>query len=338
MKIICRSLPVLTALLLLGQSGDEVDVSCETVSGIQACPISSDENGVAAFNATNRKEKVDASNNLVFSGNVSSALDQIVAFRRRRTPALRTNVVWPSAPIQALTYPATAEIPLRVWIICGTMVAGACAAPSQQYLNDLNDFPTHANFRLQYERVGVRLSTSGNWLSDVTGGALDAWKDFQGESCGQFEAAARNTSPPTFQQNSVNVYIVETVDTYQNYGLYCDPSDIVVVANTVSWDVMLHETGHVLTLQDLPVSGFGAADSTGNYMVSAPGPSGTREFFTEGQTFRVHFNALVSPPSLMARLFPGRMSLMRSCGSTNEEAAHAIPPCPREDWRLWADQ
>src|SRR6266567_8177333 len=146
MKTLCRCLPALAALLLLGQAGDEVDLSCETATGVQACPSSSAENGVAAFNATNRKEKVDTANNLVFSGSVSPALNQLVAFRRRRTPVLRTNVVWPSAPKQSLTYPAAAEIPLRIWIICSGMQAAASTAPSQPYLDDLNDFPAHANF------------------------------------------------------------------------------------------------------------------------------------------------------------------------------------------------
>src|SRR5689334_7247323 len=49
MNILCRSLPALATFLLLGQAGYEVNVSCDTSTGVQPCPLSSAENGVAAF-------------------------------------------------------------------------------------------------------------------------------------------------------------------------------------------------------------------------------------------------------------------------------------------------
>ena len=279
------AIPAVAAVLLLGQAGDSISLTCDTASSVQICPSSTAENGVAAFDATTIVKRVGNANTVQFSSDINSALDQVVAFRRRRGPALLKDVNWqPGAQAVPLSYPAPADVPLRIWIICADAQGGTCNAPSQDYLDELREVPTHANFRLQYERVGVNLTTGVDWISDETGGALDSWKDFQGGRCGEFEAVVRAASPPKFQENALNVYVMQSVDSNENYGLYCDPSDIAVVANHVDWDVILHEIGHILTLQDLPVSDFEPGESKGNYMVSSPHPDEHREFFTEGQT------------------------------------------------------
>jgi hypothetical protein len=278
-------------------------------------------------------------------GRIDEAYTQVIAFQRGRAPAYKKDLVWTAnSESVTLSFTARVELPIRIWIICPDELA-VCDGPlTQADRSYLTSFRVNANAVLNAERVGIRLVKAGGVLISDETQASDNPKDFanfnSGFQCSQFLARVSGLSPPKIVPGAFNLYVVATVDGSPSRGYNCSdgPHQWAVIGATGAWPTMLHEIGHTLALDHVdqwsatwgdPV--WGPSDARDNYMYSN---SDTRMFFTEGQTFRAHFN----PGSAINKLLSIHTADERYCGLYNSDAEHAVPPCPKLEMRVWPDQ
>ncbi len=117
---------------------------------------------------------------------------------------------------------------------------------------------------------------------------------------------------------------MDTVDGGTGRGQACSiGSDFVAMGSATGDELLSHELGHDFSLEH--VNGDANFDQT-NIMHSA---SNTREFVTEGQTYRAHLD----PDSAVNAVFNGRS------GRVQRDCAHGAETdtCPRIRRRLWDD-
>ena len=125
-----------------------------------------------------------------------------------------------------------------------------------------------------------------------------------------------------FTPSRLNVYWVDTVNGGTGSGWSNFGAQIVMGKNSGD-ELLSHEIGHAFSLTHTDGN---ANFNVENIMASA---SNTRQFVTEGQSFRAHLN----PTSVLNVLYNARPGeTQRSCGFG---AADAL--CPAIHKRLWAD-
>jgi len=322
---------------LVGQSGDdEVKLECVSGASTPQCP-SGANNGVLLVAKTTYQNGTSNSNTVTFSGNVNRNYTQALSFRRGRAPGYQKGVAWTSSPnTVTLQYPGPVGLPLKIWVLCPAEQPDGTCAPLDSGLQDyLNSFRTQSNSALNWERVGVRLDKAETaWIADETQNqALTPYKDFDDDKCEDLYNKVSSLSPKKIKDGAVNLYLVLTVNGYPNKAYECLGRHLAVVGASADWTTMLHEIGHTLALDDIdPRESTWDYDAKRNFMYSNTDQG--RKFYTEGQTFRIHFNR----NSALNALLKLRPADERYCGISNQDAENETPPCPKLEARIWPDQ
>ncbi len=129
-----------------------------------------------------------------------------------------------------------------------------------------------------------------------------------------------------FDAGRINIYWINTVEGATTTG-WSDFGGRIVMGRNTGLELLVHEIGHGFSLFH-PVSCGGATATWDDTNIMAP-CSSTREFVTEGQNFRMHFN----PDSSVNALYGARPGApTEDCRNVGETAA-----CPAVERRLWDD-
>ena len=180
------------------------------------------------------------------------------------------------------------------------------------------------------------VTTSAIWRAERLGLAFEsfdityAWDnpnaaDFHDFNCGMATAMKAEIG---HTPGELNIYYVDRVDFGSGLstfaGVWC--GGIIAMGKNTSGHLLAHELGHALALDHSNQSNDADHFDTTNVMHNA---SNSREFLTEGQTFRIVFR----PGSALNNLYDVREGeLTRDCG-TNEFSNG----CPKNYRRIWAD-
>ena len=168
------------------------------------------------------------------------------------------------------------------------------------------------------ERTGLRFGTIV--FRDATANALvGSYLAFPFASPATADTLKRDIG---FDPSRLNVYWVDTVNGGSGNGVAIDGQPVVLVGRNASGGLLCHELGHAFVLEHVDPTSFDA----NNVMI----PSGnSRQFFTEGQVFRMHFH----PSSAINYLYnarPGR--IVRVCAASTSDSS-----CVANNKRLWPD-
>jgi hypothetical protein len=157
---------------------------------------------------------------------------------------------------------------------------------------------------------------------------VDATGDSDAATYFNFDCSLKNGIETDIGKTNgiINIYYVDRVDGGTGRGNACSiGSDFVAMASNTGDELLSHELGHDFGLTHIDAdTDF---DQT-NVMHSA---SNTRQYMTEGQTFRAH----VKPMSALndANIYnarPGKPT--RNCPRTTSNNE-----CPRNNKRIWSD-
>jgi hypothetical protein len=129
-----------------------------------------------------------------------------------------------------------------------------------------------------------------------------------------------------FDAGRINIYWINTVEGATTTG-WSDFGGRIVMGRNTGFELLVHEIGHGFSLFH-PVACGGSTALWDDTNIMAP-CSATREFATEGQIFRMHFN----PGSSVNALYGARPGApTEDCQNAGETAA-----CPAVERRLWDD-
>ena len=299
---------------------------------------SGEENGVIVWGSK------DASR--VFSGrsvhidNIDTGdTNQVVAFTKGRPPALNDAVTWTAGTdVVSVDYPPSFEVPVKFWILCAN--DGCSGIPSNKK-GKLAGFLVWANERLTEERAGFTLTRAGGdeWIVDetaLTGDTADLLRNFKQEGCDNFDDAVSAITTP----NAVNIYMVRTVEDSngkadESNGWQCrENDDSAVVGRKAGWGTILHEIGHVFSLEHSDDETW--SDEVGGDRNIMNSYSRTRHSLTEGQVFRMHFATRSGFNGNLSSLVPTSNSSRRPRDCKRQQAGDDLQ-CPPEQTMLWPD-
>lgn len=231
----------------------------------------------------------------------------VLAFTRGRPPVL-VSAPWTSTTDTfAFSFPDPIAIPVTVWVIKGPYDqqqarAAAAIATTSIIWDD--------------ERMG--LSFSDVEFVDATADP-DAPALYDLTLCNQ-QTLATNTIGK--RPGRINIYYVGTVDGGTDRGRACAGGDFTMMAERSGHELLSHEIGHLFGLGH--VDGDERFDRT-NVMHSA---SSTRQYLTEAQVFRSHYNSY----SALRSVYGVRTDPDRTCPDFALSAE-----CPSLARRLFAD-
>ncbi len=232
--------------------------------------------------------------------------DEIVAFTEGRPPEILTTPLWTtSIDTVTVTFRDTISISVTAWIVAGPF--------DQLRMRAINQSATTAAVWAA-ERMGIQFGEFE--IIDATGDP-DASQLQSTTQCNQRTLAQSAIGTRT---NRINVYYVGMVDNGRDRGYSC--GDVIFMADRSGHELLVHEIGHSFGLghiNDLP--GY---DRT-NVMHSS---SSVREFLTEGQVFRQHFNT----GSALNLLYSVQPNGVRQCGPSS-----LTDRCMELVRRLWID-
>lgn len=172
------------------------------------------------------------------------------------------------------------------------------------------------------ERMGCQIATF-----DITDATSDPDRSsYLDYTCSE---ASNLRSEIGYNNNGVNIYYVDRVDFGSGFstsnGVWCG-SNTIVMGSSTSDHLAAHEVGHAFALSH--VNNLTTNFDATNVMHNA---SNSREYLTEGQTFRAHFE----PSSVINTTYNLRPGLTtRDCGDLSETATAG---CPAIQKRIWAD-
>jgi len=252
-----------------------------------------------------------------YSANPASG-GEVIAFTENSPVIVQPGVNWTSdsdtIPVDLDT--SAIEVPITIWIVYAPN--GDFATQSQKALQDL--LTTNVNF--EKERLGLN-------FSNVT--VIDATNDPDAPNYYNFTCGMRSGLESDIGNNPdhINVYYLQTVDGSTTRGQSCQiGSNFSALGANAGIELQSHEIGHNLYLfhtNTLTLFGF----SQTNIMHSA---SNTREYLTEGQTFRAH----VAPQSSINDTYNARPGeVTRTCSPTSTNATTF--GCPAIQTRIWTD-
>ena len=240
---------------------------------------------------------------------------EAITFSRDRPVALQSTLWATAFGNQTVSVPfANAfDTPVTIWVVAGPF------ATTQQ--TALTLWQTAQQIDVD-ERLGVHLSPVE--IVDATTNAKAA--TYAAFTCGAGNASVTSIAADIgTRPGRINVYLVSLVDGSTSRGNACAiGGGFVAIASGSGAELLAHELGHDFGLEHIDdlTSTFNSA----NLMHSA---SNTRQFLTEGQTFRAHLR----PNSAINQLFglrPGQPT--RNCDRDT-----LTLDCPAIAKRLWAD-
>jgi hypothetical protein len=314
------------ATAMLSQTADDmVQLSC----ALTPCSTSG-ENGVLLVAKTAKRVIQPTSKSAISVGTVDPAYGQVVAFRSDHAPAIQMPETWtPHPKTVTLDYPDLADVPLQIWVICAD---AACGPVTPEMRAALETFRSNANDLLTEERAGMRISQAGGptgWISDETQNtALAVYHDFLRAQCSDLNTVV--TMIGKKKTDAVNMYLVRTVDSAPSNGYRCPVQNLAVDGSSTYWTTKLHEVGHTMSLLDAKIG----EKPDENVMYSMPSDPATRQYFSEGQIFRMHFDVDSSLNMVFGLRAP---AVQRDCGRTNADAEAATPPCPPLTTWVWPE-
>lgn len=241
--------------------------------------------------------------------------NEIISYQQERPVSLTENPGW-SSNVDDINVPFENEMgtDFYVWLLEGPsderrdQAIAACIKLDQIWHN---------------ERMGTQIS--GFQINDKTGDSDRT--PFLKFKCGDDASDIRNDIG--FNSNGVNIYYVDEVDFGDGYattnGVWCG-NNTVVMGKNASDHLAAHEIGHAFNLSH--VNNLTTNFDQTNVMHNA---SNTREYLTEGQTFRAH----LEPGSVINSTYNLRPGLTtRDCNNLSETATDT---CPAIQKRIWAD-
>lgn len=309
-----RAMIVCSALLLAA--------SCDTV---RVENVSTDvgllvDGGAGGSTVNDRRRAQDGSGAVTINvGDLSSIAapgrNETVAFGFGRSPR-RADMGWTTNNDRldmALGDPISVQ--LTIWIVQGPFAAQRDHA----FLSCVQTLAI-----LVWERTGLQLNGCDirNATSDPditsailnsTGGDNRNWNDY--------------SNLIGFNAGRINVYWIDTVDGATTSGS-SDFGGRIVMGRDTGLELLVHELGHGLSLRH-PVATCADSSTMFDHTNIMWGCSDDREFITEGQVFRIHFNPTSGLNALYAAR-PGQPT--ESCVGAGE-----TPACPALERRLWAD-
>ncbi len=234
---------------------------------------------------------------------------EAIIFNNRRAPVLRQNINWKTDnTIIVETMPDEILIPVTVWIL---------HTPYTTNRTNAIDWSLTTSMIWENERMGVA-------FEDYE--IIDATNNPNAANYLNFTCSMRNNLINDIgnKPNRINIYVVETVDGGTSRGQACSiGSDFVAMASQAGSELLSHEIGHNFGL--LHTDSRSDFNRT-NVMHSA---SNTRQYFTEGQVFRSHFN----PSSALNDTYNARSGKpIRNCGHLQSDSQ-----CPDIGKRIWED-
>ncbi len=243
---------------------------------------------------------------MVFDSSVTS--NEITAFTQGRPPVLLNPAMWTDAADTIdVTFPPVIRIPVTVWIVRGPFDFQRDHAVTQSVI-------TAAVWSV--ERMGVEFESFD--IVDATNDP-DAPSLFNTTTCQQKSLAESAIGKVA---GRINLYYVSTVDGGTDRGYTCAGGDVIFMAEFSGQELLVHEIGHSFGLGH--VDNLTGYDRT-NVMHSA---SNTREYFTEGQVFRAHFNSFTA----LNQLYGVVPSEVRTCPESFADVT-----CLALILRLWPD-
>jgi ribosomal protein S18 acetylase RimI-like enzyme len=244
--------------------------------------------------------------------------NEVIGFTAGRAPAITLMAPWTGGPNTVpLQFPDEIQIAITVFVIDPPFSQQAIA-----------DHCTTAVAMWLAERMGVSFGSTGcDDIRDETNApSLSQYRGRgTGFSCDGQENLQRLLPPVA---GRINVYIVnKIIPGGPGWGETCAP-DFIALGSEAIDGTFVHELGHAFSL--VHTDGMANFDSD-NVMMS---DSGTRMYFTEGQSFRAHFTPRVPPNqggSALNVVYAARPNLpVRDCDVRKE-------PCPALERRIWAD-
>ena len=290
------------------QAGDQVRFSNANASGDIGILLDGNLGG-----NVNDLAFITGATGVVQPGNVTPGTrNELIAYQAGRPPRLLEGVPWTSGQdIVTVGFANEMPIDLTVWMI---------EPPSAERQAQVTAARAKVNQIWNTERMGTRIN--GFQVVDKT--ADPAGPAFQEFTCG---LAADMHARIGFIPGRVNLYYVNTVDfgngPATTNGVFCGDNTIAL-GRFASDHLAAHELGHSFNLQHVFPPNF---DET-NVMHNA---SDTRQFFTEGQTFRANVDP-VSSINATYNLRPGLAT--RPCDPFLESATD---DCPALQRRIFAD-
>lgn len=241
--------------------------------------------------------------------------NEAIAFGEDRAPR-RGDMPWTSGGGDefSLALGGRLSLPVTVWIVQG---------PFNTQRDHAIDACVETSAVWDDERMGIRFSNFqikdatndpdiDNAILNSTGGDSRNWDDFSNEI--------------GFDAGRVNIYWINMVEGSTTTG-WSDFGGRIVMGKNTGDELLAHELGHAFNLLH-PVGCGGSTvnfDPT-NVMWQC---SSSRQYLTEGQIFRAHFNT-GSSVNVLYGARPGEPTAACQSGTQTAE-------CPALNRRLWAD-
>ena len=240
--------------------------------------------------------------------------NEAISFGEDRAPQ-RTAMAWTSgADDYTMSLGNRLSVPVTVWVVQGPFAdqrdhaIDACIRTSATWIAE--------RMGIRFSQFEIRDATSdpdiNNAILNSTGGDNRNWDDF-----------SNNIG---FVNGRINVYWINTVEGRSSTG-WSDFGGRIVMGRNTGDELLSHELGHALSLRH-PSSCGGSTTNFNATNVMWP-CSNSREFLSEGQVFRAHFNSSSSINNLYnAR--PNQPTVGCTSGTNTAE-------CPALQRRLWDD-
>lgn len=254
-----------------------------------------------------------------FESSPNGSSSEIIGFTEDSPVIIETGFDWTTSEdtVDFTFDSGKIQVPITIWIVYAP--GNDFAAQEQKALQDL--MTTQMNY--DKERLGLEFTS-------VT--VVDATNDPDAPTYYDFTCSQRNGLESDIGNTAgeINVYYLRTVDGSTTRGQSCTVgSNFASLGANAGIELQSHEIGHDLYLFHVDgLTSYGFSQT--NIMHSA---SNTREYFTEGQTFRAH----VAPQSSINDTYNARPGgITRNCGTTSTNTGDYS--CPAIQTRVWADQ
>ena len=251
---------------------------------------------------------VSGDSTVSFVFEASGVSDEAVGFTQGRPPEIVTQIPWTTGPDTIdVTFRDPIRIPVTAWIVAEPFAALEARAISQS----ITTTSVWDN-----ERMGVEFEEFE--IVDATQDP-DAPQILNTTQCQQ-QATAETLIGK--RSGRVNIYYVNTVDGGRGRGYSCSSGDVIFMADQSGDELLVHEIGHSFGLGH--IDGLASYGPT-NVMHSA---SSVRQYLTEGQVFRSHFDTFTALNQIYGVVPP----IVRFCPDFLVNSG-----CPELGLRLWAD-